>query len=304
MYNLLMTSQGGAWQRPTWGIPASRMFEYTHEGIRQRLQPMNDEVIAELMSYPALFAYERFNREPARVGRITNIQRRHGEIGVTWSPDPQVAAIEYEMYESLLPRLDIDAKYEVNRTHWAVKDVNLGEILQSVGLAKSASLPMQPAPPKVFVSYKWGSPERNLWVAAFAAELRRNGVDVILDQWHLRFGQDMSGFMVASIRDCDRVIILYTEDYVESVKSSIGGVAYEHMLVTAQILREVGTIKFIPAVRQDVSPPILPMEMNGRWYVNLADGPDYQGQIELLLRELHGVPRAVPPIGPRPYGFL
>ena len=37
--------------------------------------------------------------------------------------------------------------------------------------------------PKVFISYSHDSPEHRRWVSELGAKLRRNGVDVILDQW-------------------------------------------------------------------------------------------------------------------------
>ena len=301
MYNLLMTAESGAWQRPTWTIPSGRLFEHTHDAIKARFVSMDDRAIADLMGLPALFAYERYNREPARVGRITSIQRRASEIAISWSPDPQVAPIPPEVLETLLTELDI-GKYEVNRTHWAVKDVDLGHVLQFSGLAATPVFPAQPAPPKVFISYKWGSPERNQWVAGLAATLRQNGIEAILDQWHLRVGQDMAAFMASNLRDCDRVVIIYTEDYVGRIEGgTTGGVAYEHMLITGELMQQVGTLKFVPVVRQDTNPPRLPVEMRGRWHVNLADGPTYQNQLELLLRELHNVPRPIPPLGQNPF---
>lgn len=44
--------------------------------------------------------------------------------------------------------------------------------------------------PKVFVSYSWTTPEFEQWVLDVATELRENGVDVVLDKWDLKEGQD------------------------------------------------------------------------------------------------------------------
>ena len=44
--------------------------------------------------------------------------------------------------------------------------------------------------PKVFVSYSWTTPEFEQWVLDVATELRENGVDLVLDKWDLKEGQD------------------------------------------------------------------------------------------------------------------
>ena len=45
--------------------------------------------------------------------------------------------------------------------------------------------------PKVFISYSYDTPEHKQWVSELGAKLRRKGVEVILDQWHLRLGDDL-----------------------------------------------------------------------------------------------------------------
>ena len=67
-----------------------RFFEYTHDAFKARFDSMSDEVVSELMSLPTLFAYERGVQEPARVGRITRIQRGYKDITITFSIDPSI----------------------------------------------------------------------------------------------------------------------------------------------------------------------------------------------------------------------
>ena len=53
--------------------------------------------------------------------------------------------------------------------------------------------------PKVFISYSWdtenGDDEHKKWVRDLATKLRSHGVDVILDQFDLRLGDDLPFFM-------------------------------------------------------------------------------------------------------------
>ena len=45
-------------------------------------------------------------------------------------------------------------------------------------------------PPKVFVSYSWSDEDHQNRVLKLANQLRNNGIDVKIDKWDLREGQD------------------------------------------------------------------------------------------------------------------
>ena len=49
--------------------------------------------------------------------------------------------------------------------------------------------------PKLFISYSWSSEEHGQLVIDLATSLRESGVDVILDKWDLREGNDATAFM-------------------------------------------------------------------------------------------------------------
>src|SRR5882672_5885405 len=49
--------------------------------------------------------------------------------------------------------------------------------------------------PKAFISYSHDSSAHKSWVLKLAGDLRAAGVDVVLDQWDLSAGQDVSMFM-------------------------------------------------------------------------------------------------------------
>ena len=89
------------------------------------------------------------------------------------------------------------------------------------------------------------------WVSELAVqELRHNGIDAILDQWDLGPGDDITLFMESGLRDSDRVLVICTDTYVSKANAGEGGVGYERMIVTAQLIQNLGTNKFIPVIRQ------------------------------------------------------
>ncbi len=300
-YNMLMSGNPQAWTGTSWQMEYDRVFEHTIPTVKQQFATLDDAALRALMSLPTLFAYERFVEQAARVGRITEIARRQDGFAITFAFDAHVPPVPYETFMALLRELDIDSKWEINRSHWAVKNVNLARVLHGAGLLSSPTLGPVAAPPRVFISYSWDSPEHQAWVAQLAITLRNHGVDVILDQWHVRPGQDLGLFMAQSVRDSDRVLLICTENYVRKARERAGGVGYEQMLLTPQIMREVSTTKFVPVVRQASQPRVLPDEMAGRLYVDLSDGAEYQTTLQSLIRDLHNIAVPLPPLGRPPF---
>lgn len=156
--------------------------------------------------------------------------------------------------------------------------------------------------PRVFVSYSHDSPEHKRWVAELSAKLRHDGIDVILDQWDLSLGDDITKFMEDGLSSSDRVILICTENYVRKADAGVGGVAYERMIVTAELVQNLGTQKFIPVIRQGGDKPILPKFLGARFYVNFSEGQNLDTEYENLLRELHKQSALTkPPLGKSPF---
>jgi hypothetical protein len=158
-------------------------------------------------------------------------------------------------------------------------------------------------PPLVFVSYSHDCPAHRRWVADLASQLVTNGVDVILDQWNLAPGTDIPRFMEDGVRRADRVLAVCTEAYVRKANERHGGVGYESMIVTAELIRDLGSTRFIPLIRQRSGRAELPAALATRLYIDFSDEAVYKASFDKLLRELHGVPAIMkPPLGKNPYG--
>ena len=93
--------------------------------------------------------------------------------------------------------------------------------------------------PKVFISYSHDSLEHKQWVLELATRLRNNGVESIIDQWELQAGDDLPLFMERNLSDCDRVIMVCTDRYVEKADAGSGGVGYEKMIVTSELSQKI-----------------------------------------------------------------
>ena len=109
--------------------------------------------------------------------------------------------------------------------------------------------------PIVFISYSHDTKEHKAWVAALAQRLVEKGVDVLFDQWDLGPGDDVPKFMEHAVARAHRVLMICTEAYVRKADDGKGGVGYEAMVVAGELVRDLGTNKFVPIVRQS-QPPI------------------------------------------------
>ena len=162
-----------------------------------------------------------------------------------------------------------------------------------------------PENPKVFISYSHDSPKHKRWVSELGAKIRHNGIDAILDQWDLGPGDDITLFMESGLRDSDRVLVICTDTYVSKANAGEGGVGYERMIVTAQLIQNLGTNKFIPVIRQASGQEKTPTFLATRMYIDLRDDSQFETEFEKLLHELHQVPIIQkPPLGKNPFATL
>ena len=159
--------------------------------------------------------------------------------------------------------------------------------------------------PKAFVSYSHDSRDHRRWVLELSTKLIDNGIDVTLDQWDLRLGDDVARFMEAGVRESDRVLVICTPKYVMKANEGTGGVGYERLIVTAHLVRDLGTTKFIPIVRDASGEATVPDFLGNRYYVDFSDDGEFNNKLDELLHELHQVPVVQkPPLGRNPFSSL
>ena len=155
--------------------------------------------------------------------------------------------------------------------------------------------------PKVFISYSHDSDEHKSWVLEIATKLRRDGVDATLDQWDLQAGGDLPRFMEDNLRDSDYILMVCTEAYVEKADSGQGGVGYEKMIVTADLMKNIGSSKFVPVIRQNGTHQV-PTFLGSKKYIDLSKSADVGFGYDELLRTVLGSPLYVkPPVGSNPF---
>ncbi|WP_101926895.1 MULTISPECIES: toll/interleukin-1 receptor domain-containing protein [Luteimonas] len=155
--------------------------------------------------------------------------------------------------------------------------------------------------PKVFVSYSHDSLEHKKWVLDLGIKLRNSGVDASLDQWDLRPGDDLPAFMENKLRTADRVLMVCTAPYVEKANSGKGGVGYEKMIVTSDLMRDIDSSKVIPIIRQFGTSDV-PTFLKSKLYIDFSSDDQMEFSFDELVRTIHGAPLfEKPPIGNNPF---
>ncbi len=139
MFNLLISSDPESWDSSPYEIERGRaVVEYTAEEIRERYKSFDEKTIRELKSFPCLFVIENEPRE-SRVGYISNIRVRQSTVVIDFSFDQILPSLPPGTIEKL--RIDIDlGRWELSRTHWAVKDEPIFEILIRKGYISQEQL--------------------------------------------------------------------------------------------------------------------------------------------------------------------
>lgn len=156
------------------------------------------------------------------------------------------------------------------------------------------------AAPKVFVSYSHDTPDHKQWVLELATRLRACGVDATLDQWDLGPGGDLPHFMEQGIANSSRILMICTERYVQKANAGAGGVGYEKMIVTADLMRQIDSSRVIPIIRQNGT-CALPTFLASKLYIDLSTQDRFETGFDQLLRDLLNAPLFVkPPLGTAP----
>lgn len=132
MYNLFVTAEDGAWERNHYQYDRSRFLEYTNQNLSEALKNLNESNIDLLKSYPCLFAYEG-TRSDVYIGYLTSIKERNRTVLIEFQISQDIDPIPFAQIEPIADLLDIRG-WEMNRTHWAVKDEDLFARLKNQGI--------------------------------------------------------------------------------------------------------------------------------------------------------------------------
>ncbi len=150
--------------------------------------------------------------------------------------------------------------------------------------------------PKAFISYSWDDDQHKEWVAELATDLRNDGVETILDQWHAVPGDQLPEFMEKHIRENDYVLIICTPNYRFKSDERKGGVGYEGGIMTAEVHTSRNHRKFIPILARGTWENAAPSWLKGKYYIDLSSLDKHKENYSDLPATLLGQNPVAPPL--------
>ena len=149
--------------------------------------------------------------------------------------------------------------------------------------------------PKVFISYSWSSPGHQNQIREWADRLvTEGGVEIILDQYDLKEGQDKYAFMERMVTDpsVSNALVFSDKTYAEKADGRRGGVGTESQIISKEVYDKVEQSKFIPIVceKLDNEEPCLPTFLKARIWIDFSTPEAVNTNWERLVRVLHGKP--------------
>ncbi|MEP9853605.1 toll/interleukin-1 receptor domain-containing protein [Staphylococcus shinii] len=159
---------------------------------------------------------------------------------------------------------------------------------------------------QVFISYAHTNDEHKARVKFIAYELRLNyGLEVILDDWSFRKGQDLNKAMEDFGTKSDIVLIIGDKNYVDKANERDGGVGKESVLFSdtypQNFKNNKYTILYAFTEKDEDNKPITPKYMRGINSFDLTDESKDLEKIDEIAREIYGEPKDVaPPVGAKP----
>ena len=128
MFNLIVKASG--WSERRDSFPAGRVLEYTSSNMIQRFKPSGELDLEQLTKLPTLFMEESWGdgEHIAHVGEIIRASESRDDIALEYFYDPDITPIPNADLEAIATELDM-ADFEFNRTHWAVKERDLFQVL-------------------------------------------------------------------------------------------------------------------------------------------------------------------------------
>ncbi|RMO05309.1 hypothetical protein ALQ47_01224 [Pseudomonas cichorii] len=154
--------------------------------------------------------------------------------------------------------------------------------------------------PKVFISYSWTDQSHQELVKHWADRLVADGIEVILDIYDLKEGDDKYAFMESMVTDpsVTHVLVICDGKYAEKANARKAGVGTESQIISGEVYAKVKQSKFIPIVCEfgDDGEPILPTFMKSRMWINFSSSEAENENWEQLVRLLYGKPQHTKPV--------
>lgn len=121
-----------------------------------------------------------------------------------------------------------------------------------------------------------------------------DGIDVVLDIWDLREGDDKYAFMEKMVTDesVTHVLVFSDSEYTEKANARKAGVGTESQIISSEVYSKVQQSKFLPIACEfdESGEPFLPAFLKSRIWINFSSHEAANDNWEQLVRVLYGKP--------------
>ncbi|WP_298775485.1 nucleotide-binding protein [uncultured Shewanella sp.] len=297
MFNLLISYSPESWDSSPYECDRSRaVVECTADEISERYKFFDENAINELKSFPALFVTEN-EATQSRIGYITDIRLRSGSVVISFEFDPILPALPTGAIEAMRGDIDL-GRWELSRTHWAVKDEPIFDILilhgylnqQQVEASQKLRIPEPPVLPPQAVDGSFNNSQvfivhghdeiAKLDVANFVTSLGLEPITL-----HMQASSGMT--IIEKIEHYSNVgfgIVLYTPCDVGQKVGNLTGqhrarqnVVFEH----GYLIGKLGRPRVNAVVKGAVETP---NDISGVVYVGMDPEGSWQEQLKIEMR--------------------
>jgi hypothetical protein len=146
---------------------------------------------------------------------------------------------------------------------------------------------------RVFISYSQSSEQHVDRVLKLAEELVQNGIDVKIDEWDLKPGQNLHKFMEEMVnnKEINKVLVICDKSYMDKANNREGGVGTETDIITPEVYGNSENVRFIPIIfeKNDDGEAYVPIYFKDRYHIDLCqDNNKYSEEFEKLIRSIIG----------------
>ena len=162
--------------------------------------------------------------------------------------------------------------------------------------------------PKVFISYSWSSAAHQSLVRHWADDLIADGIEVVVDMYDLKEGDDKFAYMERMVTDKNvtHVLVVCDKIYSEKADGRKAGVGTETQIISKEIYEKVEQSKFIPVVCEfdEDNVACVPTFLRSRIWIDFSSPEAVNENWERLIRLLYGKPEHQKPTLGKPPAYV
>jgi hypothetical protein len=133
MFNLFVSGSTSAWAGSPFVLEKRRFLEDTDADVKKAFGDLSAGAVARLVRLPCIFAYEAICEKDPLFGVVRRVVGRESDVRVEYEIVPVIPFLTQSRFMELGPELGMN-HVEFHRRHWAVKEVDLGRVLENAGI--------------------------------------------------------------------------------------------------------------------------------------------------------------------------